>query len=213
MGRDLKEMRENYEKGTLIKDTMHPQPMEQFAHWLEEAKSENILEANAFILSTSSIDGMPSARTVLLKEMDEGLVFYTNYNSDKAKNLMANPKASYLFLWKEMERQVRITGTVEMVSRKQSHAYFQVRPRKSQLGAWASAQSTVIESRKELEDAMAALILQYPEGNEIPTPPHWGGFRLLPETFEFWQGRKSRLHDRIRYQKEEDTWVLSRLSP
>ncbi len=213
MANELKDMRESYEKGSLTKDTMHPQPLEQFTQWLEEAKSNNILEANAFILSTASIDGVPSSRTVLLKEIDEGLVFYTNYKSDKAKNLMANPKASFLFLWKEMERQVRISGRIEMVSREQSEAYFQVRPRKSQLGAWASNQSSVINSRKVLEDQMEALLTNYPEGTAIPTPPHWGGFRLVADTFEFWQGRKSRLHDRIKYQKIEDDWVLSRLSP
>ncbi len=213
MAKELKDMRESYEKGSLTKDTMHPQPLEQFTQWLEEAKSNNILEANAFILSTASIDGVPSSRTVLLKEIDEGLIFYTNYKSDKAKNLMANPKASFLFLWKEMERQVRISGRIEMVSREQSEAYFQVRPRKSQLGAWASNQSSVINSRKVLEDQMEALLTNYPEGTAIPTPPHWGGFRLIADTFEFWQGRKSRLHDRIKYQKIDGDWVLSRLSP
>jgi len=213
MSRELKDMRESYEKDSLNIDQMASQPGEQFELWLEEAKSGGIKEANAFILSTASIDGVPSARTVLLKEIDQGFVFYTNYQSDKSLNVMANPKASYLFLWKEMERQVRINGRVEMVSREQSEAYFQVRPRESQLGAWASEQSAVIESREVLENQMAALKRKYPDGVDIPTPPHWGGFRLLPESFEFWQGRKNRLHDRIKYKKVDGEWVMSRLSP
>jgi len=213
MSRELKDMRESYEKDSLNIDQMASQPGEQFELWLEEAKSGGIKEANAFILSTASIDGVPSARTVLLKEIDQGFVFYTNYQSDKSLNLMANPKASYLFLWKEMERQVRINGRVEMVSREQSEAYFQVRPRESQLGAWASEQSAVIESREVLENQMAALKQKYPDEVDIPTPPHWGGFRLLPESFEFWQGRKNRLHDRIKYKIIDGEWVMSRLSP
>jgi len=213
MSRELKDMRESYEKDSLNIDQMASQPGEQFELWLEEAKSGGIKEANAFILSTASIDGVPSARTVLLKEIDQGFVFYTNYQSDKSLNLMANPKASYLFLWKEMERQVRINGRVEMVSREQSEAYFQVRPRESQLGAWASEQSAVIESREVLENQMAALKQKYPDGVDIPTPPRWGGFRLLPESFEFWQGRKNRLHDRIKYMIVDGEWTMSRLSP
>jgi len=180
---------------------------------MNEAISSNLLEPNAMILATANKDGAPSARTVLLKGFDErGFVFYTNYESAKAKNLSENPIASLLFFWAELERQARIEGKVEQVSKADSEEYFRSRPRESQLGAWASKQSSVIASREVLEKKFEEMRKKF-EGKEIPLPPFWGGYRVIPQSIEFWQGRESRLHDRICYSFENGKWKIERLSP
>lgn len=206
-------MRENYIKGSIDTASLDDNPFVQFEQWFEEAKASAVHEANAMILSTASLDGIPSSRTVLLKALDHGFVFYTNYTSDKAKALESNPHAALIFLWKELERQVRISGVIGKLTREESNAYFQLRPRGSQIGAWVSAQSSVIESRSVLEDEQKRLEALYPEGSEIPCPPHWGGYRLVPSSFEFWQGRSSRLHDRIRYTLGGEDILKERLAP
>lgn len=210
---ELSGMRENYMKGSIDIASLHVNPFKQFLLWFDEAKASSVVEANAMILSTASLDGIPSSRTVLLKAIDDGFVFYTNYTSDKAKELEANPNASLIFLWKELERQVRISGKVEKLSPKASNEYFQRRPRGSQIGAWVSNQSSIIESREVLEEEKARIEALYPEGTTVPCPPHWGGYRLVPNSIEFWQGRSSRLHDRIKYVLEGDTFVKHRLAP
>ncbi len=206
-------MRENYKKGSIDVDTLLANPFQQFLQWFDEAKVSSVPEANAMLLSTATTDGVPSSRTVLLKGIDEGFVFYTNYNSQKGTDVEDNPNVSLLFLWKELERQVRINGVVKKVERKVSEKYFKTRPRASKIGAWVSNQSEVIASREVLEEAQEAMEEQYPEGTEIPCPPHWGGYIVLPKTIEFWQGRPSRLHDRIRYRMENGKFIKERLAP
>lgn len=186
-------------------------PLLLFNRWLEEAIGGGVAEPNAMTLATVDGEGKPAARVVLLKEVSGGgFVFYTNYLSDKGRELAQNPNASLVFLWLEMQRQVRISGRVEKVSAEESDAYFAVRPRSSQAGAVASAQSTVIEGREELEARFEAVLKK---DGHIDRPPHWGGYRLMPELLEFWQGRESRLHDRLRYRKLADGWKLERLAP
>ena len=211
----LHDFRKDYSRGGLDINDSSSDPFDQFNLWLEQAVTAGLNEPNAMILSTATPDGKVSARTVLLKEFDErGFVFYSNYNSQKAADLKANPSASLLFLWLELERQVRIEGKVEMISEAESDKYFSSRPRKSQLGAWASEQSKEIPSREVLIENYARLEKQY-EGKSIPRPPFWGGYRLMPEKVEFWQGRTSRLHDRILFQRNNtnDNWEKVRLSP
>ena len=210
---ELSSMRENYMKGSIDIASLHENPLVQFLQWFDEAKVSSVAEANAMILSTASLDGVPSSRTVLLKAIDEGFVFYTNYTSDKAKELESNPRAALIFLWKEIERQVRISGRVEKLSAEASAAYFRKRPRGSKLGAWVSNQSSVIADRSVLEAEQERLEALYPEGTDIPCPPHWGGYRLIPSELEFWQGRPSRLHDRIRYTLKGEVFVKERLAP
>lgn len=209
----IQKMRRSYEKGTLEQEDLLANPMDTFAQWLQVAVDEKVDEANAMALSTVSEEGQPSQRIVLLKGMDEGLIFYTNYSSKKGKELFGNPKASILFFWKELERQVRIQGTIEKVSDEQSKAYFQSRPKGSQLGAWASPQSKIIADRSQLDDRVVELQDIYQNYDKLPRPAHWGGYRLIPNYFEFWQGRKNRLHDRFVYQLEEDHWEISQLAP
>ncbi|MEA5139504.1 pyridoxamine 5'-phosphate oxidase [Arcicella rigui] len=206
-------LRENYTKGSLDVEDVNASPLEQFKKWFHEAIESKLPEPNAMLVSTVSADGKPSARVVLLKGIDEGFTFYTNYLSRKGAELAENPHACITFFWVELERQVRIEGKMEKVSAEESDAYFQVRPLGSQIGAWVSNQSMVIESREVLEEREKHLKEKF--GNEpIPRPPHWGGYRLIPEYVEFWQGRPSRLHDRIAYTKlEEHTWKIERLSP
>jgi len=206
-------MRENYKKGSIDVDTLLNNPFQQFLQWFDEAKVSSVPEANAMILSTATSDGVPSSRTVLLKGIDEGFVFYTNYNSKKGKDLAENPSASMLFLWKELERQVRISGIVKKVERKASEKYFKTRPRGSKIGAWVSNQSEVIADRETLEEIQGSVEEQYPEGTDIPCPPHWGGYILIPRSIEFWQGRPSRLHDRILYRLANGKFVKERLAP
>ena len=181
--------------------------------WLDEAISSNLIDPNAMILATANKNRIPSARTVLLKGFDEkGFVFFTNYESAKTKELEENSFASLLFLWLELERQVRITGKTEKVSREESEKYFLTRPQESQLGAWASKQSEVIPNRKILENQFEEIKKRF-ENKEIPLPPFWGGYKVIPERIEFWQGRESRLHDRICYSSEKGKWKIERLLP
>ena len=199
---------------TLTRRDLDPDPFAQFRTWLEAAEAAGVRMPNAMTLATASPDGRPSARSVLLRGLDErGFVFFTNYQSRKGRQLSENPHAALVFLWKDLERQVCVTGTVERTSREESEAYFRTRPRDARLGAWASRQSAVLGSRAELEARFEELVRLYP-GDDVPLPPFWGGFRLFPDTIEFWQGRSHRLHDRFRYSRQaEEGWAIERLSP
>jgi len=197
----------------LIEENVHSDPFRQFEIWFRQAEETVTRLPNAMALATAGRDGKPSVRMVLLKGFDDrGFVFYTNYESQKAGELADNPQASLLFYWSEFGRQIRITGAVTKVSREESEAYFRTRPLDSQLGAWASRQSEVIPSRTLLDDRARDLAREY-EGRAVPTPPFWGGYRLSPDSIEFWQERPGRLHDRLRYRQEGVRWVLERLQP
>jgi len=193
---------------------MDPDPMKQFRAWLDEAQAANLPQPLGMTLATSTGDGKPSARMVLLRGVDErGFAFFTNYDSRKGQELRDNPQAALVFYWAELDRQIRIEGTVELVSDEESDAYFRSRPYGSQLGAWASCQSEVIPSREILEKQMQGLQARYRE-NEVPRPPRWGGFRVVPNIIEFWEGRPNRLHDRLCYlRRAEGGWTLQRLAP
>ncbi|MEU3030081.1 pyridoxamine 5'-phosphate oxidase [Streptomyces incarnatus] len=212
-------MRKQYRADGLAEQDLATHPMDQFARWFEDAARAalhgTLYEPNAMVVATADAEGRPSSRTVLMKQFDtEGFVFYTNYDSRKGRDLTANPYVSLLFPWHPLARQVIVTGGVRRTGRDETAAYFRTRPHGSQLGAWASAQSTVIGSRAELDAAYAELADRYPEDERVPVPPHWGGFRVVPETVEFWQGRENRLHDRLRYTARPDgTWTVERLSP
>ena len=209
----LSDLRREYRSHQLTEDDAAADPIAQFRLWFDEALRAEALEANAMALATVSPQGEPAVRTVLLKEFDErDFVFYTNYESAKARDLEAAPRASLLFFWAELERQVRITGTVTRVTHAETTLYFQSRPRESQIGAWVSPQSRVIPHRKVLEENFESLAAQY-EGDMVPVPPFWGGYRLAPEKIEFWQGRPSRLHDRLLYTKAGERWERVRLAP
>ena len=210
----LADLRKSYERDELDEASCADDPLRQFEVWLEQAIKAQLPEPNAMTLATASADGIPSARMVLLKGMDErGFVFYTNYESQKGEELEENPHAALVFYWADLERQVRISGTVSKVSREETEAYFATRPKSSQLSAWASEQSTVLPSRKTLEEQVTALEQWY-EGQEISAPPYWGGYRVSPEIIEFWQGRPNRLHDRLVYTKtDEGKWEIERLAP
>ena len=210
---DIEDLGKKYSLIELNEKTVSKDPFEQFDIWFKDTLNSRLPEPNAMIISTASRAGMPSVRTVLLKSYDNrGFVFFTNYESKKGKDLGENPKAAILFLWKEMERQIRIIGRVEKTTQKESELYFRSRPKESQLGAWASKQSTVLPDRNHLTENYKKYRKQF-EGREIPLPPHWGGYRVIPTEFEFWQGRENRLHDRICYTKERNSWYISRLSP
>ena len=212
----LYEMRRSYELASLLEKDADPDPMVQFRTWLNQAMEGDLpdwVEANAMTLSTADKDGTISSRIVLLKGLDDGkFSFFTNYGSEKAMQMAANPKVSLCFLWQHIQRQVRIEGTVEKLPREQSVSYFRQRPRDSQLGAIVSAQSSVIESRAILEEHLEKLKRQYAKG-EIPFPENWGGYCVSPTRIEFWQGRQSRLHDRLCYRKEGSGWIIQRLAP
>ena len=210
----IAEIRKDYLKSSLSEDDVAIEPFAQFSKWWEEAINAHIEEVNAMTLATSTTDGIPSARIVLLKGFDEnGFVFFTNYKSRKGREIEENPNVALLFFWKELERQVRISGRVEKVSAEESDAYFQSRPEGSRLGAWASPQSKAINNRQVIEEQLAAYQQTY-HLQPIPRPPHWGGYRVVPDTIEFWQGRSSRLHDRIQYKLDSvGIWEISRLAP
>ncbi|NOT46256.1 MAG: pyridoxamine 5'-phosphate oxidase [Acidobacteria bacterium] len=209
----LAALRQDYLQHELSKKSVAANPFDQFSRWFDEAVSAQIVEPNAMHLGTATREGLPSGRTVLLKGYDKtAFKFYTNYGSAKARDLAVNPSCYLHFFWKELERQIFIRGTAAKTTDQESDEYFATRPYKSQIGAWASEQSSTIESRKQLEDHFEELTAKYPEGN-VPRPPFWGGFRVVPGQFEFWQGRRSRLHDRIYYEKENGGWKISRLSP
>ncbi len=208
----IADLRVEYALKTLEERHAQPDPMQQFGIWMVEAIHAQVPEPTAMSLATVGMNGRPSGRIVLLKGVDpKGFVFFTNYQSRKGRELAANPGAALTFLWKELERQVRIEGAVEKVSREDSEAYFATRPLGSRIGAWASPQSEVIANRAWLEERWTALTQQY--GEDPPLPPHWGGYRVVPEYLEFWQGRRSRLHDRIAYSRESGRWKVSRLAP
>jgi len=214
MSKSIADLRQEYSLQQLNKTEAHPNPFEQFTLWFDQAIAAKLPEPNAMTLATATPDGKPSARMVLLKGYDErGFVFYTNYKSRKGQQLLANPWGAIAFWWTQLERQVRIEGQIEQVSTEESDAYFYSRPQDSQLGAWASEQSQVIDSRQVLEQRLEQLKKEY-KHERIPRPPYWGGFRLIPVTLEFWQGRPSRLHDRLLYQHTDDgNWIIQRLSP
>jgi pyridoxamine 5'-phosphate oxidase len=209
----LGDLRRQYAQAALDAATLEPDPVAQFRHWYADTERAQLLEPNAMTLATADASSRPSARVVLLKRIDErGFVFFTDYRSRKARELASNPQAALTFLWKELERQVRIAGSVELVSREDSAAYFRGRPRGSRIGAWASEQSAVIPDRRVLEREVARMDAQFPD-DDVPLPPHWGGYRVVPQEFEFWQGRENRLHDRFRYTRDGERWRIERLSP
>jgi pyridoxamine 5'-phosphate oxidase len=206
--------RHDYEKAALDESAVDRDPFRQFSTWFEEATAAGIPEPNAMSLATASPEGRPSARIVLMRGFDErGFVFFTNYESRKGREIEANPFVSLIFFWQALERQVRVEGTIVKADAVESDEYFQSRPTGSKLGAWVSNQSGVVAGREALESEMAAIEGRFP-GGEIPRPPHWGGFRVVPSSVEFWQGRRSRLHDRLVYRKsDEGDWRIERLAP
>ena len=214
MNRNIADIRRDYSHKSLSEKEVDSSPIRQFDSWWNEAVSSKIDEVNAMTLATASIDALPSARIVLLKEFnDQGFVFFTNYESFKAQQMAENPKACLVFFWKELERQVRITGLIQKIAAQQSDEYFHSRPESSRIGAWASPQSRVIENRHWLDEKFNELVIEM-EGTDIQRPPHWGGYIVKPVVIEFWQGRPSRLHDRIQYTLEETGgWKIERLAP
>lgn len=213
MSKDLTHIRRDYSREELSEEHVDKDPFEQFGRWMDEAIAAEVPEPTAMCLSTANSDGRPSSRMVLLKGFDsDGFVFYTNYNSHKGRELAENPFAAITFFWPELERQIRITGCTSKVSAEESDEYFKSRPYTSRLGAWASDQSEPIESKTVLVTKAAKLAIKYAAGS-VPRPPHWGGYRIVPDTIEFWQGRPSRLHDRICYTLKDSEWTIVRLSP
>jgi len=214
MSYNIADIRKDYQMQSLLETDVAPDPFDQFANWWDDAMKSELDEINAMTLATASATGMPAARIVLLKSFSaDGFIFFTNYNSQKGKELLENPFASLVFFWKELERQVRISGNVEQVSAAESDAYFHSRPEGSRIGAWASPQSSVIASREVIETNIAMIEQQFTEG-EISRPQHWGGYVVIPSVIEFWQGRPNRLHDRIQYSKmAAGSWKIERLAP
>lgn len=209
----IADLRKDYTLNGLNEADAAADPFVQFRAWFDIAVAAQLPEPNAMTLATATSDGRPSARIVLLKGLDErGFVFYTNFASAKGRQLLANPFAALVFLWDELERQVRVEGAVEHVADAEADAYFASRPWGSRVGAWASAQSSVLPDRAALDAQYTALAAEY-EGRNVPRPPHWGGFRVVPAQIEFWQGRSSRLHDRLRYTHADGGWTIERLSP
>lgn len=210
----LADLRQDYSRESLTERDVDADPIVQFGKWFAQAQNAGLVEANAMALATATADGSPSVRMVLLKGADpSGFTFFTDYRSRKGEELSANPRAGLCFWWDVLQRQVRVEGTIAPVTAAESADYFKSRPHGSQLGAWASTQSRPLPSREPLETEVAKLAAKYPAGTEVPPPPHWGGFRLAPQTFEFWQGRPSRLHDRIVYTRSGSLWTIGRLSP
>ncbi len=205
-------LRISYEQGELNESDVNHNPIQQFNIWLQEAITNLVSEPNAMVLATANKNGEPSARNVLLKSADEkGFIFFSNKQSDKAKDLAENPQATLLFSWLSQHRQVIVKGKVSEISREESNEYFQTRPYGSRISAWVSNQSQVIKNREVLEQKVKEFMEKYPE--EVPMPDYWGGYILKPESVEFWQGRPSRLHDRIRFTKKENSWIIERISP
>jgi len=218
MGRDLADLRKEYMLGGLDENEVDRDPIVQFRRWLQAAIDAGVAEPTAVTLATATRDGVPSARVVLLKDVDEaGFRFFTNYGSRKGRELDENPRAALCFFWPDLERQVRVDGQVERVSRADSEAYFHSRPVSSQIGSWASRQSAPLASRALLEARVAELSARFAEGGDVPLPDFWGGYLLRPSAIELWQGRPSRLHDRLLYTRSVDSdgggWTLTRLSP
>lgn len=210
--KDLQAMRVDYRRDALDETGAAADPFTQFDAWFADAEAAKLAEPNAMTLATATPDGVPSARVLLLKGFDaRGFVFFTNYDSRKGQELTANPRAAMVFFWQPLERQVRIEGTIKKADRDESQGYFDSRPRASQLGAWASRQSEVIASRAVVESREKELDAQFADG--VPLPDFWGGYRLVPAIVEFWQGRPSRLHDRLRYTRADGGWTIDRLSP
>lgn len=213
LSQQISQLRRDYVSQLFDKTHVASDPFDQFKIWFEEAMNAEQPDVEAMTLSTSTSDGRISGRVVLLKGFDShGFVFFTNYESRKSRELEANPQAALTFYWHTLNRQVRIEGMIEKASRQESEEYFRTRPRGSQIGAWASPQSDEIVSREELEERVAKVAAKYGDG-EIPCPPFWGGWRLQPDQIEFWQGRESRLHDRIVYKKQNGAWQIVRLAP
>ncbi|MEB2779983.1 pyridoxamine 5'-phosphate oxidase [Algoriphagus sp. C2-6-M1] len=209
---DISAIRKDYSIKSLDISDVNLDPITQFRSWFEEAVCAEVLEVNAMTVSTLGLDGTPNARILLLKGVDTGFVFFTNYKSEKGKELEKHNTASLTFFWPELERQVRVRGLVEKVTEEDSDTYFFSRPLGSQIGAWVSSQSQAIDSRADLNKRQLDLEQQF-AGKEMSRPPHWGGYRLMPSTIEFWQGRPSRLHDRIKYQHQDGKWTIARLAP
>jgi pyridoxamine 5'-phosphate oxidase len=209
----IADLRREYARSGLDEANVSQDPVVQFDRWFTEARDAKVMEPNAMALATATREGAPSVRMVLLKGADQsGFVFFTDYRSQKGVELDLNPRAALVFYWPELERQVRITGRVSRVPREESETYFRTRPRPSRISAWASHQSEVIPDRKSLEDRAREVAGRFP-GEDVPLPQHWGGHRVVPEIIEFWQGRESRLHDRIRYRRDDGGWRMERLSP
>lgn len=209
---NLQDIRQDYNKFKLDESSLNRDPFQLFKIWMDEALNGDFYDPTAFVLSTADKEGKPSSRVLLLKGFNEnGFVFYTNYESRKGNELSDNPFASMLFFWDKFERQIRIEGKIQKLTSEESYDYFKQRPLASKLGAWASDQSRALKSRFTLMRKVAKLMLKYPV--HVPLPPHWGGYRLVPERFEFWQGRPSRLHDRFQFNLENDKWNIQRLNP
>lgn len=210
----LEAMRRSYGNTPLSPKNVIENPIEQFQFWFKNAVESEIYEPNAMMLSTATLDGKPSARIVLLKGIEKnGFRFFTNYDSSKGKAIAENPQVALTFFWDKIHRQVRIEGTVEKISAKDSTNYFQSRPKGSQIGAWASPQSQTIDGREVLEKNKTNLVEKYADAKVLPRPEHWGGYVVIPNRIEFWQGRDNRLHDRVVYQKKESGWEIYRVAP
>jgi pyridoxamine 5'-phosphate oxidase len=211
---DLGALRREYGDAGLDLPDLEPDPVAMFRRWLDDTVRAGVHEPNAMVVATVSPSGRPSARLVLLKGLDErGFVFFTNYDSRKGQEIAANPQVSLLFPWHDLQRQVRVEGAAARVSTAESEAYFASRPRASQLGAWSSPQSEVVSSRAALDERYGGVLAQFADADEVPLPPFWGGYRVVPEAVEFWQGRVGRMHDRLVYRRADDAWRLERLAP
>ncbi len=214
MAPDVAAMRASYEQAGLSEEDLAPTWLEQFRIWMQCAVEAELREANAMVVASADVDAAPSARFVLLKGFDErGFAFYTNLQSRKGRELAANPQAALVFPWYALQRQVTVRGSVERVSEEETDAYWATRPWGSRIGAAASPQSTVVPSREELDARWDDLAASYPEGSDVPRPDSWGGLRVVPNAVEFWQGRRNRMHDRLRYRRDGDAWVIERLAP